>query len=132
MPAVSASQDQAAPAARAAAQPAATAAPAAVSGQFAQAQPDARAQVCEQSVEPPAPTACATTIMPALSLEDIARARAAQRSAEADDLSPDIKARKLNRDRLEDFHARASKHAGDDEVSAPQDRPRARKVRRKK
>ncbi len=70
--------------------------------------------------------------MPALSLEDIARARAAQRSAEADDLSPDIKARKLNRDRLEDFHARASKHAGDDEVSAPQDRPRARKVRRKK
>ena len=115
-------------------QPGDAAAPSACQSAQVEGGAPAQAQAPAKPAEPVAPSPCATTIMPALSLEDIARARAAAqpKPAEAEDLSPDIKARKLNRDRLEDFHARASKHAGDDEVSAPQDRPRARKVRRKK
>ncbi len=130
MPVVGAAPAQDAPAGAGAAQPAQAPAPA----------HDQPAPAADPATSAPAwPCAGSTTIMPALSLEDIARARAAAlprtpqtSSPEDDELSPDIKARRINRDRLEDFHARASKHAGDDEVSAPQDRPRARKVRRKK
>lgn len=100
-------------------------------------------QVASSSQPKPVPaSACATTIMPALTLEDIARATAqatAAREAEQDapdasseHLSPDVRQRQESRTRLEEFHERATMRAGEDEVTPVQERPRAHRVRRKK
>ena len=99
-------------------------------------------QVASSSQSKPVPaSACATTIMPALTLEDIARATAqatAAREAEqassdsSEHLSPDVRQRQESRTRLEEFHERATMRAGEDEVTPVQERPRAHRVRRKK
>ena len=79
--------------------------------------------------------------MPALTLEDIARATAqtatAHKSEQAvsdssEHLSPDVRQRQESRTRLEEFHERATMRAGEDEVTPAQERPRAHRVRRKK
>ena len=99
-------------------------------------------QVASSSQPKPVPaSACATTIMPALTLEDIARATAqaaAERESEqavsdsSEHLSPDVRQRQESRTRLEEFHERATMRAGEDEVTPVQERPRAHRVRRKK
>ena len=99
-------------------------------------------QVASSSQPKPMPaSACATTIMPALTLEDIARATAqatAVRESEqavsdsSEHLSPDVRQRQESRTRLEEFHERATMRAGEDEVTPVQERPRAHRVRRKK
>lgn len=99
-------------------------------------------QVASSSQPKPVPaSACATTIMPALTLEDIVRATAqatAARESEqavsdsSEHLSPDVRQRQESRTRLEEFHERATMRAGEDEVTPVQERPRAHRVRRKK
>ena len=99
-------------------------------------------QVASSSQPKPAPaSACATTIMPALTLEDIARAtvqatavREVEQAASdsSEHLSPDVRQRQESRTRLEEFHERATMRAGEDEVTPVQERPRAHRVRRKK
>ena len=99
-------------------------------------------QVASSSQPKPMPaSACATTIMPALTLEDIARATAQAAtvreseqavSDSSEHLSPDVRQRQESRARLEEFHERATMRAGEDEVTPVQERPRAHRVRRKK
>ena len=125
------------------------AAPVAEAGAVEQEAPQAPAgvpaflsQVASSSQPKPVPaSACATTIMPALTLEDIARATAqatAAREVEqassdsSEHLSPDVRQRQESRTRLEEFHERATMRAGEDEVTPVQERPRAHRVRRKK